>query len=370
MNAKIKYKTCGILVQAAKIMLGSSIAMFIAMQMNLEFATSSAIIALLTILTTKLETLRLSLYRIITYGCTVVVSWIIFQNISSIWVAYGIFIFILVCASDLVGWRATVSVNAVIGTHFLTTLDYSMAFIWNEFMLVLIGISMAIILNIFNANTYSEKRLNHNMQYTELQLKHLLEEMSRYLSGEVQECNLWAELKELEEHVEHFIEEACEYNNNTFKKEGDYYAHYFEMRLMQVGILHNLHYELQRMEMMPLEARAVSEYIMELRTNVLELNNPRQQIEELKVIIGLVLNQELPQTKKEFEGSVKIYHLLMDLEEFLVLKMRFVESVSNSARYKKDYHHNNGDKDHNISDDMQINGKKKVIKKRGESLDN
>lgn len=338
MNAKIKYKTSGIVVQAIKIMLGSSFAMFVAMQLHLEFATSAGIIALLTILTTKLETLRLSLFRIITYAATVLLSWIVFQHISSIWVAYGIFIFIVVFLSDLVGWRATVSVNAVIGTHFLTTLDFSPAFVLNEFMLILIGISAAIILNIFNVNSYSEKRLIHNMQYTEAQLKLILEDMSRFLAGEKQECNLWSEIKELEEHIEHFIEEACEYNNNTFKKEGDYYAHYFEMRMMQVGILHNLHYELRRMKMLPLEARVVSEYIMELRVHVLELNNPRKQIDQLKGIIDKILNQELPSTKKEFEGSVKIYHLLMDLEEFLVLKMRFVESVSSSERYKKDYH--------------------------------
>lgn len=357
MDAKIKDKTSGIFQRAIKIMLGSSLAMFVAMQMNLEFATSAGIIALLTILTTKLETLRLSMYRIITYGISVLLSCVIFQHISSIWVAYGIFIFIVVFLSDLVGWRATVSVNAVIGTHFLSTLNFSMDFILNELMLILIGISVAIILNIFNVNSYNENRLIHNMKYTELQLKYILEGMSKYLSGETQECDLWEEIKELEENIEHFIEVACEYNNNTFKKEGDYYIHYFEMRMMQVGILHNLHYELRRMEMMPLEAMAVSEYIMELRTHVLELNNPRKQIEELKVIIDQILNQELPENKKQFEGSVKIYHLLMDLEEFLVLKMRFVESVSSSERYKKDYHNQPTSK---VKNEKQ----KKIIKKQ------
>lgn len=358
MDARIRNKSKGIVVQAAKIMLGSSLAMFVAMQMNLEFATSAGIIALLTILTTKLETLRLSMYRIITYGLCVILSGIVFQQIDSIWIAYGIFIFVVVLLSDLVGWRATVSVNAVIGTHFLTTLNFTWDFVLNEFMLVLIGISVAIILNIFNVNSYSEKRLMHNMQYTELQLKYILEEMSNYLSGDKEILDLWNVITELEKNIEHFIEEACEYDNNTFKKEGDYYTHYFEMRMMQTGILHNLHYELRRMKMFPLEAKVVAEYIMELRVHVLELNNPRKQIEDLKVVIKQIINQELPQTKEEFEGSVKIYHLLMDLEEFLALKMRFVESVISSERYKKDYH-NQG----NLKAKKE-NYKKKIIKKQ------
>lgn len=358
MDARIRNKSKGIVVQAAKIMLGSSLAMFIAMQMNLEFATSAGIIALLTILTTKLETLQLSLYRVITYGVSVVLSWLVFQHIGSIWIAYGIFIFVVVFLSDLVGWRATVSVNAVIGTHFLTTLDFSWDFVLNEFMLVLIGISAGVILNIFNVNSYSEKRLTHNMQYTELQLKFILEEMSNYLSGEKDTLDLWHEITDLEKNLECFIEESCEYDNNTFKKEGDYYTHYFEMRMMQTGILHNLHYELQRMKMLPLESKIVAEYIMELRVHVLELNNPRKQIEDLKVIINQIINKELPKTKEEFEGSVKLYHLLMDLEEFLVLKMRFVESVISSKRYKKDYHNVDASK---LKKEKH---KKKVIKKQ------
>ncbi|MFI3172297.1 MAG: aromatic acid exporter family protein [Eubacteriales bacterium] len=353
----------GILIQAGKIMLGSSVAMVIAMHLNLEFATSAGIIALLTILTTKLETLRLSLYRIITYGVTVLLSWMVFQHIDSVWLAYGIFIFVVVFCSELVGWRPTVSVNAVIGTHFLSTRDFSLNFVVNEFMLVLIGISMAIVLNIFSRNNYSENKLIHNMKYTELKLQCLLEELKKYLDGKKPDVDLWKEIKDLEIQIEHFIEQSCEYNNNTFKKEGDYYEHYFEMRMMQTSILHNLHYELNRMKVMPAEAKVVSDYITELKVHILELNNPRKQIDELKVIIEEILTQELPNSREVLEGRVKIYHLLMDLEEFLVLKMRFVESVSSSNRYKKDYH-NQCNYKIEIEKSSKENYSKKILKKQ------
>lgn len=351
MNAKKSDKTKGVILQAAKIMIGSSFAMFIAMCMNLEFATSAGIIALLTILTTKLETLRLSLYRIITYFFTVLLSWIVFQHISSVWVAYGVFIFVVVLVSELVGWRATISVNAVIGTHFLSTLNFTFAFVINELLIVLIGISIAIVINFFNRNSYSENRLAHNMEYVELKIRDLLEIMGQYLAGEIEKYDAKDEIKDLEEHIEHFIEQACEYNNNTFRKDGDYYEHYFQMRMMQVAILHNLNYEMKRMQMLPQEAAIVAEYIAELRVHILELNNPRQQIEDLKSIINQILDEDLPQTKEELRGKVKIYHLLMDLEEFLVHKMRFVESVYHSDRYKRDYH----------------NQEKKTVKKQGNS---
>lgn len=54
-------------------------------------------------------------------------------------------------------WRAVISVNAVIGTHFLETGDFSPAFIRNELALVIIGIFFAILLNLFQNNAGRRK---------------------------------------------------------------------------------------------------------------------------------------------------------------------------------------------------------------------
>lgn len=338
MNARMKYKLGEIGLKSLKIMIGSSCAMFIAMELELAFASSAAVIALLTIVTTKLETLRLSLYRVITYFVSVILCWGIFLNIENIWIAYGVFVFIIIFFCEIMQWGAAISVNVVIGTHFLSTLDFSIGFILNEFLLVLIGIAMAIIFGFYRRTSYSEERLIHNMKYTENEFRSILNYFGSYLDHNEGESELETDLIELQEQIEHFIEQACEYNNNTFKKEGDYYEHYFEMRLRQLGILQNLHTELLKIEQASEETHIVSQYIYQLQKHVLELNNPRKQIEELKIIFTRMLDKELPLTKEEFEARAKAYHMLMYLEEFLTLKMNFVETVNHSMRYKKDYH--------------------------------
>ena len=338
MDAMMKLRCYKILAQAIKIMLGSSMAMFIAQQMNLQFATSAGIITLLTIATTKLETIRLSIYRVITYVFTVILSWIIFQNISGLWIAYGIFIFIIIFVSELIGWRATISVNAVIGTHYLSTTDFSFSFMLNELMLVLIGISMAIILDLFNNNSTNETRLIHNMQYTEQRFSDIVGELIQYLKCEPMGRDVWKDTMELEKKIEHFIEQACEYNNNTFKKEGDYYEHYFEMRLMQLAILHNLHYEMRKMRSLPKEVNIIVNYMEKLQVHMVELSNPRTQINEIEDAFEQIVQSELPTTAGEFESRAKLYHILMDLEELLRCELRFVKSVVETDRYKNDYH--------------------------------
>ena len=148
-----------ILIHALKIAVGTSVAMYIAQVMNLQNATSAGTIALLTIMTTKWETVRLSIARIITFAIAVLLALFTFSNLIIPWEMFGIYIFFLVLVSEFFGWKSTISVNAVIGTHFVVSRDFSPEFITNEFMLVLIGTAVAFVVNLFSHNRNRQKRL-------------------------------------------------------------------------------------------------------------------------------------------------------------------------------------------------------------------
>ena len=335
MNAKIRYKELDFLKRALKITVASSAAIYIAMQLDLQFATSAGIIALLSVATTKVETVRLSIYRIISYMFTVVLSIIAFQMIDSIWLAYGLFILIIAFCTDYIGWSATLSVNAVIGTHYLSTLDFSMSFIVNELLLVIIGISMAIILNIFNSNKINQKRLNHNMDYTEEKLQSILIHLAKYLVGETKHEDVWEEVDELEREIEFFIEQACEYNNNTFNQESDYYEHYFEMRLIQLSIIHNISYDMNKMRSVPTNSKIISEFIIKISENVFSYDKLNYKIDEFKENYIDILLTQVPNSAAEFEEKARLYHIMMDLEELLLCKQHFIESNAGKKLYSK-----------------------------------
>lgn len=124
-----------ILMRAAKIAVGSSAAIYIAQHLALENAASAGTITLLTLVTTKWETLKLSLFRLITFALSVFLAAVTIGFLESEWIAYGIYIFVLISVCHSLGWQATVSVNSVIGIHFLTSKDFSTAFLLNEFLL-------------------------------------------------------------------------------------------------------------------------------------------------------------------------------------------------------------------------------------------
>lgn len=324
-----------ILLRALKIAVGSSLAIYIAGLLGLEYETAAGSITLLTLVTTKWETIRLSWARVFTFYFAVLLGAALFTQIDNEWMVYGIYIFLLVYISTILDWGATVSVNAVIGTHFLTSMDFSLPFIINEFLLVLIGISVAILLNLFHGNYSHKQDIIQKMRITESDLQRILRELAAYLSNKPMGKTVWDDIIDLEERLKGYVQDAHEYQNNTFHSHPEYYIDYFEMRMQQCGVLHNLHYEMRKIRSMPVQAKIVADYIMYMIEYIIEKNEPKQQMEELNRIFEKMAEEPLPVSREEFESRAILYHILMDLEDFLIFKKRFVEGLN--ERQIKEY---------------------------------
>lgn len=322
---KIKYKKA--LLQAMKIAVGSSFSIYLAGLMNYKFAASAGTVTLLTVVSTKWDTLRLSAWRLLSFGISAVLAGILFQIIEKEWVAFGSYIFLVVIICGVMEWNAAISVNAVIGTHFLAEKDFTYGFIRNEFGLVAIGIVVALVLNLFHGNNSQKKYIIKNIEDTEERLRMILGELAAYLDNRDMQRDVWADICLLEEKLRDFSGMSYEYQENTFYSHPQYYIDYFEMRAKQCSILHNLHNKMKKIRSIPKQAEIISRYILYMMDFITEENIPEEQIKELDKIFDKMKHEPLPQSRGEFENRALLYHILMDLEEFLALKKRFVESL-------------------------------------------
>lgn len=316
-----------LITYAVKIALGSSLAIYLAQLFDLKFAASAGSITLLTIVTSKWETLKLSACRILSFGIAVVFMSLIEHYISIEWVTYGIFILIFTLICECLGWKTTLSVNAVIATHFLTMKSVSAEAVLNEFWLLAIGISIAVIMNLFHWNNRDKKEIIANMRFTEERLQFIVGELAIYLSNKELNRNVWDDIISLEKKLHDFIQMAQEYQNNTFVSHPQYYIDYFEMRLDQCHVLHNLHYEVKKMRSRPKQAKVIAEYLNYMQMYVTEVNIPVKQLNRLHEIFEKMKEENMPATREEFESRARLYHILMDIEEFLIFKKRFVEEL-------------------------------------------
>jgi len=320
------------LIIALKIAIDTSAAMFIAQALHLQNAGSAGTIALLTILTTKWETIRLSVARIVTFAISALLVLLIFVNIHIDWIAFGLYMFFVVLACEMLGWKSTISVNSVIGAHFMIAQDFSPQFIANEFMLVLIGTIVAFVVNLFSHNKNRQKKLVANIAYVESQLQMILRELASYLLKQEMKADVWDDIRNLEARLKNLVVDAYEYEGNTFRTHTGYYMSYFEMRLEQCNVLHDLHYELQKIRSHTYQAEQVAEYMLYLVGYVKETNSPEEQIMYLEAFVEDMQAQPLPTSRDEFETRAIIYHILTELEAFLIHKKRFVNALDEKQR--------------------------------------
>ena len=170
------------------------------------------------------------------------------------------------------------------------------------------------------------------MRFTETQLQNVLREVSAYLSETESYPGVWQDIGALESQIQEFIHEAYEYSGNLFPTHSHYYVDYLEMRLSQCRILQSLHAQMRKNRTMPEQAHLISEYILYLTEYIVEMNIPQKQLDRLHQISQDMEQEPMPQTREEFEGRAILYHILMDLEEFLHAKQRFVETMDPAVK--------------------------------------
>ncbi len=321
-----------ILILSLKIGLGSAIAILFAYMFGLDNPTSAGTIALLSLLTTKWGTTKLIFRRITTFLFTIALCFVLFPLVPSKWIAFGVIIGILVAHCEFRGVQNTLSVNAMIAVHYLTSLDFSLHYFLNEFYLVLIGSLIAFFLNLFHDYVGDEKQLKNDIVYTEDKLKRLLKEIIDYIHSDVRGTTIWKELEILEGELEIFIGHAIEYQDNTFTSLPAYYIHYFEMRQFQCKILHMLHYELRKLRGMPKSVKVVSDYLEYLIPFIKEKHDPQEQLDYLNETIDVLKKDCVCKTAQDFEAQAIVYHILMDIEDFLLAKKNFVNHLNEEQK--------------------------------------
>ncbi len=97
------------------------------------------------------------------------------------------------------------------------------------------------------------------------------------------------------------------------------------MREHQCQILTNLQSELEKIRTTPAQAKIIVDYIRYMSRYVTEMNMPGQQLTQLNVLFSHMEEEPLPKSREEFENRAILYHVLMDLEDFLMVKYKYLE---------------------------------------------
>ncbi len=99
---------------------------------------------------------------------------------------------------------------------------------------------------------------------------------------------------------------------------------YINMRAEQVEVLYEMYKKVRDIHTRPVTAKALAEYFMLVANEYAEENSVTSLLDRFYQMRDEMKEQTLPYTREEFEDRAKLYGLMQNMEEFLLLKQQFI----------------------------------------------
>lgn len=311
------------LILAFKIITSALVAILVARLINLEFAVSTGVIAILTIQPTKRETIKTAIGRFVSFMLALSVATVFFFLLGVNWSAFFAFLIVYVLLCCILNLSSTIAPCTVLVAHFLTVGDLSVASLLNEVLIYVVGAGVGILANIhLKKDKIYMKELNNA---TDEQIKKILMRMSeRVINGDISDYNGQC-FDELDERIFEARELAVRNYKNQFDKSDVYDMEYIDMRERQRQLLYEMYKCVRKLSDSPVTARKISDYLRNMAEVFEENNDCVKLLEEFYEMDAYMKAQTLPATRDEFENRARLYTLMDDIENFIKIKKLFYE---------------------------------------------
>lgn len=308
-----------------KYAIGSLAAFIIAEIFHLQYAISTPVITLLTIQNTKKETMTVTINRILSFVVAVILSTVTFQLFSYSPLSFGIFI--LLFSASCVGANLMDGFisSTVLITHIYMNKAIDAQILMNEVAIMIIGISIGVLLNLFMQN--EEKEINENQKFIESRLYELLLDLSSLLNNE--ESSFSVHRDEMKVLLNETRSKSIENRDNRLIANTTYYIEYVNMRMQQVDILNQIYHSVRHIEAQTQYVEPITNFMIHIGESLDEYNSAEGLLEELEELKIFYEQSELPGSRKEFEERAVLYGVIMQLESFLIIKLQFSTSHQN-----------------------------------------
>ncbi len=315
-----------IIINTIKITAAAVLAILLAQALNLQFAVSAGIVAILSVQPTKKETLKTATARFLAFAIALVISAALFNLLGFTVPVFFIYlaIFILVCQWR--GWISAMAMDSVLISHFLTLGKTGPTELLNEILLFVIGVAFGILVNIF---------LRKKTDYIE-ELKTQTDDKIKMTLGRMSQRILNPQLADydgscfisLNQSIFTAKKQAEENYNNQFSKKDTFDSRYLAMRENQTKILYEMFKCASKINTIPHTAPLVADFLEKVSVEYHKDNDVEALLKELSDIRAQMKTVKLPANRDEFEDRANLFMLLERLQEFLTIKNDFMTEIS------------------------------------------
>ena len=307
--------------------ISATIALIIGNILGLQYATVGAVIAILSIQDTRKKALIISYKRIVACSIGILISVILYSVLGNGALIFGLFLIILIPITSRLKTQEGMVPAVVLSTHFLVANHITIALIFNEILLMIIGIGVAAIANIFMPSL--EDKFKYDKEWIEEHYRIIISKMSKSLIMHTVDINEQKLINEVEKKLYESKETAYKIVNNNFFKSSSYYTDYINMRINQFDIIKRMRVHFQRFNIPVEQMNIMADFTLCVAENISEMNNCKSLLRDLDILRNEFKKMELPKTREEFESRAQLLQFLNDMEEFLLIKRNFFTIIEN-----------------------------------------
>lgn len=315
-------------IKAAKAATGACAAIALALALGLSYPTAAGIITLLSLQETKKDTLSTAARRIPIFLAGVVIAFCSFQLLGYTVAGLALYLvgFVLLC--HLFSAGADIAMCSVLVTHFWVEQSMTWAMIGNEFLLLVIGAGIGIILNLFLP--VGMRTILQSQKEIDSVIRQVLDCLAGELRG--QPVGEPPELAELEKLLTKSRAQANQASGNALTLDLSYYREYIDMRTNQFLVLQRIQVALLRLTDMPPQAEEIALFLQRISSSFGESNNAVALLQDAGQVRAVFRSSDLPLSRQEFENRATLLQIFSELEHFLLLKMTFAWSLTREQR--------------------------------------
>lgn len=313
-------------IKTLKIAFGCILAYLLAESFHLSYSTSVITITLLSILNTRKETLKTAWKRILAFCFAIFTALLLFPALDYSPLAIFLYLLVYYPVCQIGKFTEGFSMSTVLILHLWKAQTMQLTAIQNEACLMVLGISMSFLMNLYMPSRIHLIRTAQ--KEIETQFSEILRTMSEAIFQEQENQTITETLETLKNTLNEALAHAIYTENNELFHDMSYYSLYLKMRKEQYELLVRIAHNLPRLRESYSQTASVASLFHMTAESMNEYNNAEELLYTLSEMRTVFRSAPLPVTRPEFESRAVLYEIVNEIQELLLLKLKFSENLT------------------------------------------
>ena len=313
---KIGYRTI-------KTAIATPISISIAQLLSVTNIASAGILTILCIQPSRKKSVESAWHRFLACILAIIFSIVFFELLGYSPIVLGILLAIFIPTTLILKIEKGIMTSTVITLNLYGFGTIKVDFIYDQFLLIIIGIGTGLLVNLYMPSL--DKPLREKQKQLEKNFKVILHEIALYIREQHMDWD-GKEITEVEEILNKAEELVERDRENHMLRDEHSFANYFRMRKKQFELLQRMLPLVTRLPKKDNVSERFASFFEKLSEAVHPGNTAILFLDELMDIESEFKKEELPVTQEEFETRASLFQLLHDIEEYLRIKNKFKTS--------------------------------------------